>query len=186
MIFCDFIHFLFFTVAFCCGAMQTQPLLVCDDHTRGCCHWLFRAETQSISGMSHKVSVWRATQPPVLLREPRQHRKSPPGTTQRHARQNTKALEWVKVRVMVWQSWRVTGFKGQSPKRREKSVKWAFEPLWSHLMSHWSLMLKDQSIALIHILWGCQWQLFWKIWPLLKLLICENVVVGCRRKTSPG
>lgn len=47
-------------------------------HTWGCCHWLFRAETQSISGMSHKVSVWRATQQPVLLREPGQHRNPPP------------------------------------------------------------------------------------------------------------
>lgn len=156
------LHSSFFYVATLLFVIARCKPRVCDDRTRGCCHWLFRAETQSISGMSHKVSVWRATQPPVLLREPGQHGKSPSGTTQKHPRQNTKAFQWVKVGVMVWQSWRVTGFKGQSPMRMEKSVKWAFEPLWSLLMSHWSLMLKDQSHALMHILWSCQWQLFWK------------------------
>lgn len=35
--------------------------------------------------------------------------------------------------------------------RMEKSVKWAFEPLWSLLTSHWSLMLKDSSDTLIYI-----------------------------------
>lgn len=142
--------FFFANIVFCCGAMHTQRVW-----------WWCTRKGSAIdySGLRHKASLECHTRSASAERLSRQFssvKQDSTGNPPRARLWNIPGRTPRPSSELKWDLWSGRAGVSQGSKvtplmRTEKSVKWAFEPLWSLLMSHWSLMLKDSSDTLIHI-----------------------------------